>query len=64
LIKYLNKRAQTALGRSPRKRSKVTGKALGLVVSDKKIFERSILTPGANLNNFGRGPLDDVLYHL
>jgi len=65
-------------------------KALGLVVSDKKIFERFILNKraqralgrspeekvkghseannrepqGHNLNNFGRGPINDVIYEI
>jgi len=54
-----------------RKRSKVTVKALGLVVSNKKVFESCImkiyfLTPWPtyatnqnHLNNFGRGPARD-----
>jgi len=47
---YENKRAQRALGRSPEE--KVKGN------SGANYRE----TQGHNLNNFGRGPFDDVIY--
>ena len=49
LMKY-NKRAQRALGRSPEK--KVKGHC---VVNNRE-------PQGHNLNKFGRGPFDDVIY--
>ena len=45
-----NKRAQRALGRSPEE--KVTGNS---VANNRE-------PQGHNLNNFGRGPFDDVIY--
>ena len=46
----VNKRAQRALGRSPEE--KVTGNS---VANNRE-------PQGHNLNNFGRGPFDDVIY--
>jgi len=46
----LNKRAQRALGRSPEEKVK------GHSEANKRGPQ------GHNLNNFGRGPLDDVIY--
>jgi len=48
----LNKRAQRALGRSPEE--KVKGHS-----------EANYREPqGHNLNNFGRGPINDVIYEI
>jgi len=46
----LNKRAQRALGRSPEKKVKGHSEA------------NNREPQGHNLNNFGRGPFDDVIY--
>ena len=49
---FINKRAQRALGRSPEE--KVKGHS-GFNNREPQ---------GHNLNNFGRGPLDDVIYQI
>jgi len=52
LCSMLNKRAQRALGRSPEEKVKSHSEA-------------NIREPqGHNLNNFGRGPLDDAIYQI
>jgi len=48
--KYFNKRAQRALGRSPEEKVK------GHSVANNREPQ------GHNLNNFGGGPFDDVIY--
>ena len=48
--KIINKRAQRALGRSPEEKVKGHSGA-----NNRK-------PQGHNLNNFGRGPFDDVIY--
>ena len=48
--KTINKRAQRALGRSPEEKVKGQSEA------------NNIEPQGHNLNNFGRGPFDDVIY--
>jgi len=50
LKQNINKRAQRALGRSPEEKVK------GHSGANNKVPQ------GHNLNNFGRGPFDDVLY--
>ena len=55
LVKFLlvvqyNKRAQRALGRSPEEKVKGHSEA------------NNREPQGHNLNNFGRGPIDDVIY--
>jgi len=50
--KYLNKRAQRALGRSPEEKVKGHSGA------------NNREPQGHNLNNFGRGPLDDAIYQI
>jgi len=50
LVLLLNKRAQRALGRSPEEKVKGHSGA------------NNREPQGHNLNNFGRGPLDDVIY--
>ena len=52
LQNILNKRAQKALGRSPEE--KVKGHS--------GVYNRE--PQGHNLNNFGRGPFDDVIYKI
>ena len=47
---HLNKRAQRALGRSPEEKVKGHSQA------------NNREPQGHNLNNFGRGPFDDVIY--
>ena len=47
---YFNKRAQRALGRSPEEKGKGHSGA------------NNREPQGHNLNNFGRGPFDDVIY--
>ena len=49
-IIYINKRAQRALGRSPEEKVKGHSGA------------NNREPQGHNLNNFGRGPFDDVIY--
>jgi len=49
---YLNKRAQRALGRSSEEKVK------GHSGANKREPQ------GHNLNNFGRGPIDDVIYEI
>ena len=51
-IAKLNKRAQRTLGRSPEE--KVKGHS-GAIYREPQ---------GHNLNNFGRGPFDDVIYEI
>jgi len=51
-VEQKNKRAHRALGRSPEK--KVNGHS-GANNSEPK---------GHNLNNFGKGPLDDAIYQI
>jgi len=48
----LNKRAQRALGRSPEEKVKGHSSA------------KNREPQGHNLNNFGRGPFDDVIYYI
>ena len=48
----LNKRAQRALGRSPEEKVKCHNGA------------NNREHQGHNLNNFGRGPLDDAIYQI
>ena len=50
LTKFHNKRAQRALGRLPEEKVKVHSGA------------NNREPQGHNLNNFGRGPSDDVIY--
>ena len=50
MLEHNNKRAQRALGRSPEE--KVTGNS----------GANNREPQGHNLNNFGRGPFDDVIY--
>jgi len=50
--KVHNKRAQRALGRSPEKKIKGHSGA------------NNREPQGHNLNNFGRGPIDDVIYEI
>ena len=50
LQNILNKRAQRALGRSPEEKVKGNNGA------------NNREPQGHNLNNFGRGPLDDAIY--
>jgi len=50
LLLIENKRAQRALGRSPEEKVKCHNEA-----NNRK-------PQGHNLNNFGRGPFDDVIY--
>ena len=54
LLVYLlsNKRAQRALGRSPEEKGKGHSEA------------NNREPQGHNLNNFGRGPLDDAMYQI
>jgi len=52
ILPLINKRAQRALGRSPEE--KVTGNS--------GANNREPQAQGHNLNNFGRGPFDDVIY--
>jgi len=47
-----NKRAQRALGRSPEEKVKGHSRA------------NNREPQGHNLNNFGRGPFDDVIYYI
>ena len=49
---WLNKRAQRALGRSPEEKVKGHSGA------------NNREPQGHNLNNFGRGPLDDSIYQI
>jgi len=49
-MQFLNKRAQRALGRSPEEKVKGHSRS-----NNRK-------PQGHNLNNFGRGPFDDVIY--
>ena len=49
-VKYLNKRAQRTLGRSPEEKVKGHSGA------------NNREPQWHNLNNFGRGPFDDVIY--
>jgi len=49
---FKNKRAQRALGRSPEEKVKGHSKA------------NNREPQGHNLNNFGRGPIDDVIYEI
>ena len=51
-VKLINKRAQRALGRSPEE--KVKGHSVA--------YNRE--PQGPNLNNFGGGPFDDVIYKI
>jgi len=51
-IKILNKRAQRALGRSPEEKVKGHSEA------------NNREPQGQNLNNFGRGPINDVIYEI
>jgi len=50
MVKIRNKRAQRALGRSPEEKVKGHSGA------------NNREPQGHNLNNFGRGPFDDVIY--
>ena len=50
IIAFRNKRAQRALGRSPEEKVKGHNRA------------NNREPQGHNLNNFGRGPFDDVIY--
>ena len=52
VIIIYNKRAQRALGRSPEEKVKGHSGA------------NNREPQGDNLNNFGRGPLDDVIYQI
>jgi len=52
LRRNINKRAQRALGRSPEEKVKDHSGA----------YNRE--PQGHNLNNFGRGPFDDVIYKI
>jgi len=49
-VTFTNKRAQRALGRSPEEKVKGHSGA------------NNREPQGHNLNNFGRGPIDDVIY--
>jgi len=50
IVRTINKRAQRALGRSPEEKVKGHSGA------------NNREPQGHNLNNFGRGPFDDVIY--
>ena len=52
LLQSENKRAQRALGRSPKEKVKGHSGA------------NNREPQGHNLNNFGRGPLDDAIYQI